>query len=88
MKTTTSIIISSATILIGLIIEAPYIWIPISVLIAGIIDIVIRDWVMSDRLGSAQTISTLIKLFFSLAMVYASWGQFICVAITIYWFWK
>lgn len=88
MKMTTAIVVSLVATTIGLIIKAPFLWIPISLLFASIIDLKVRDWVMSDTLGRNREASSFIKLIFMLLMTYASWGQFLCVGLVIYWFVK
>jgi len=86
MKINLAIIISVLVLSLGFFTDQPYLWIPISVLIAGIIDLLTRQWVSSDRLGSAQTFSAILKLLFSLIGFYAMVGQFVCIGLAIWWF--
>lgn len=85
MKINRSIIISIIAIVIGLLLKTTFLWLPISVLVAGIIDSITRRWVLSDELGSHQKQSILIKFFLSLVIGYASLGQYICLALTTWW---
>ncbi len=86
MKINLAIIISVIVLLIGFFTNQPYLWIPATVLIAGIIDLFTRQWVSSDRLGSAQTFSAILKLLFSLIGFYAMIGQIACIGLIIWWF--
>lgn len=52
MKINTSIIISLVVLISGYFFNKPYLWIPTTVLFAGVIDLFTRKWIMSDRLGS------------------------------------
>ena len=86
MKINTSIIVSGITLLAGLFSQQPYLWFPVSVLAAGIIDLFTRGWVASDRLGSATNLSVLLKSICSVAVLYAMVGQVICIGLLIWWF--
>lgn len=86
MKINLAIIISALVLLLGFFTDQPYLWIPVSVLIAGIIDLFTRQWVSSDRLGSAQTFSAILKLLFAMIGFYAMVGQLGCIILTIWWF--
>lgn len=86
MKMNLAIIISVLVLLIGFSTNQPYLWIPATVLITGIIDLFTRQWVFSDRLGSAQTFSAMLKLLFSLIGFYSMIGQFVCIGLAIWWF--
>jgi hypothetical protein len=85
MKINLAIIISVLVLLFGFITDKPYLWIPISVFIAGIIDLFTRQWVSSNRLGSAKTFSVIIKLLFVLIGFYAMLGQVACIVLLIWW---
>jgi len=85
---TSSLIISAITLIIGIILKAPLIWLPISVLITSIVDSLTRSWTTSDRLGRARTASTIIKGLFSLMGIYATIGQLACVGLIIFWILK
>lgn len=85
MKMTNAFVISSITLVAGLIFKAPLLWIPTSIVIASLIDMSTRRWVLSDRLGTSQNASIIIKFVLSLIMMYAMIGQFLCVGLILYW---
>lgn len=85
MKLSTAIIISGLTLLIGFVFSQPLLWLPTSILIAGLIDLFTRSWVASDRLGQARTMSMLLKFTFALVGFYAMLGQLICIGLITWW---
>ena len=85
MKLTSSIIIATAVLFLGLFIKQQALWVPISVLIAGLIEAFTRSWIMSPKLGSATGLSMLLKFCLSLVGLYAGVGQFACIFIAIAW---
>lgn len=86
MRLSTAIIISLITLALGFFTGQLYLWVPVSVLIAGIIDLFTRQWVMSDRLGNMRNLSALLKFFLSLIGFYAMIGQIVCVGLIVWWF--
>jgi len=86
MKINLAIIISLLVLLLGFFTDKPYLWIPISVLVAGIIDLFMRQWVISDKLGSARNFSAILKLLLALIGFYTILGQVVCVVLLIWWF--
>jgi len=86
MKFNSAIIISLLTLLLGFFFDQPYLWIPLSVFGAGFIDLFIRRWVVSDRIGAMQKLSMILKSFFALIGFYAMIGQVICIGLIIWWF--
>jgi len=86
MKLNTAIVISLLTLLLGVFFDQSYLWIPLSTLIAGSIDLFTRQWVMSDRVGEMQKFSMSLKSFFALVGFYAILGQIVCVGLIIWWF--
>lgn len=86
MKFNTAIIISLITLLLGFFTNQPYLWIPLSILAAGFVDLSTRRWVMSDELGTARNLSVFLKFFFALIGFYAMIGQVVCVGLIILWF--
>ena len=86
MKFNTAIIISLITLLLGFFSEQPYLWIPLSVLVAGIIDLFTRQWIMSDRIGQMQRLSMTLKSILALIGFYAMFGQVACIVLIISWF--
>jgi hypothetical protein len=85
MKLNIAIVISAATLLAGFFFHQPYLWIPVSVLLAAVIDLYTRQWVMSDRLGSAQNLSMFLKMVFATAGFYAMIGQIACITLAGWW---
>ena len=71
MRLNTAIVISLITLLLGFFFEKVYLWVPLSVLVAGIIDLFTRQWVMSDRVGQMQRLSVTLKSLFALTGFYA-----------------
>ena len=86
MRLNTSIAISVITLIIALLFGFSYLWIPVSVLVAGFIDLFTRQWVMSDRVGSMQNLSVSLKFIVALVGFYAMVGQIICVGLIVWWF--
>jgi hypothetical protein len=86
MKINLPTIISGLVLALGFFTEQPYLWIPLTVFIAGIIDMLTRQWVNSNRLGSAQAFSTIMKFVFALIGFYAMLGQIACIGLVIWWF--
>lgn len=86
MRINLAIIISLLVLSLGFFTDKPYLWIPISVLVAGFIDLFTRQWVRSGRVGRARNLSGIIKLFFALTGFYAMIGQIACIILLIWWF--
>lgn len=86
MKINLAIIISLLILLTGFFFDQPYLWIPLSVLSAGIIDLFTRQWVASDKLGSARNLSVIVKFIFALIGFYAMIGQIVCIGLVLWWF--
>ena len=86
MRLNTAIVISLITLLLGFFFEKVYLLVPLSVLIAGIIDLFTRQWVMSDRVGQMQRLSVTLKSLFALTGFYAMIGQVACIGLIIWWF--
>ena len=85
MKINSAILISFFVLLIGFSFDQSYLWIPFSVLVAGITDLLTRRWVTSDQFGSTRHLSALLKLFFALIGFYAMLGQAICIGLILWW---
>lgn len=86
MKLNTALVISAITLILGLVFSKAYILLPVSVVIASIIDIFTRQWVVSDRVGSMLKISILLKVLFAGIGFYAMLGQFLCIWLLGEWF--
>jgi hypothetical protein len=85
MKINLSIIISFIVLLFGFFAKESFLWIPLTVLITGVIDLLTRRWVISNKLGSAKNLSAIVKLLLTLIGFYAMIGQFVCVLLLIWW---
>ena len=86
MKINTAIIIAFLVLLLGFFFGKPYLWIPSSILAAGLIDLLTRRWVISNKLGTARNLSILLKFLFTLIGFYATLGQIACVGLVFWWF--
>lgn len=86
MKISLAIIISLLTVAIGVAFGKPYLWIPISFLIASIIELSTRRWVASEELGRWMSFSAIIKFLLATIGFYALIGQIVCIGLIIWWF--
>ena len=85
VKTTTAITITGIAAAWGLIAGNPFLWLPITGLFAGVIDLFTRGWVQSPKLGKWNKFSLYLKLVLTLIGTYAMLSQFACVFLMIYW---
>lgn len=85
MRFNTSIIIAGITLIAGVVFQQPYLWIPLSVLAAGVVDLFTRQWVMSDRLGRMREVSAFLKMLLALIGFYAMLGQVACIVLAGWW---
>jgi len=85
MKFNSAIVISLLVSAIGFFFGQTHLWIPLSVLMAGVIDLFTRQWIISDKLGRAVIFSTLLKFVLALVGFYAMLGQIACLALIFYW---
>ncbi len=85
MRLNTSVVIAGITLLAGVLFQQPHLWLPLSVLGAGIVDLFTRQWVMSDRLGSMKELSALLKMLLALIGFYAMLGQVACIVLVGWW---
>ena len=85
MRLNTSIVIAALTLTVGVIFGEKLIWIPISVLVAGIFDLFTRRWYRSNALGEWVGFSITLKFICSLVGFYATIGQLFCLGLTIWW---
>ncbi len=86
MRFNTAIIISLITLGIGFFFHKPLLWLPISILLAGVVDLFTRQWVASDRLGRARNLSMSLKGIFALIGFYGTVGQIACIVLIVWWF--
>jgi len=85
MRLNTSIVIAGITLLAGVIFQQPYLWIPLSIFVASIVDLLTRQWVLSDRLGRMKELSALLKMLLALVGFYAMLGQVACIVLIGWW---
>jgi hypothetical protein len=85
MRLSTSILINAICLIIGILLKEGFLWIPISGLIASLIEVNMRKWVSSDRLGSAIKINVILKFGLSLIGFYSLLSQIACVGVLLYW---
>lgn len=85
MKITSAITITGVASAWGLLAANPFLWIPITGLIASFIDTMTRGWVQSPRLGASMNLSIILKFVFTLMGTYAMISQLGCVVLMIYW---
>jgi hypothetical protein len=79
-------IIAGATLIVGLIFQKSHLWIPATVLAAGLIDLFTRRWVASKDAGKWPTASTFLKFVCALVSFYAIVGQVACLVLIPVWF--
>ena len=82
----TTLVIRSLCIILGIYFNKPYLWIPISSVIATIIYAPFHSWCISSAIGSRVILSISIKTILSLIGFYASVGSWASYALLIYWF--
>jgi len=78
-------IAAAVTMLVNSALARNPIWVQISVLITGSIELYIREWVASEKLGKIAVPSALLKLGLALIGTYATLGQFVCIAPIFWW---
>lgn len=84
MKLNLSFVVSLITITIGLLMSQS-IFVPITVLIASVIDLLTREWVMSEKVGTAVGLSIILKFIFSAIGMYALLGILINIILIFIW---
>ena len=86
MRLNAPTVIAGATLIVGLIFHQNYLWIPATVLAAGLIDLFTRRWVASENPGRWPTASTFLKFVCALVSFYAIVGQVACLVLIPVWF--
>jgi hypothetical protein len=81
-----AILVAAATLLVGIPFEKGHLWIPASVLTAGIVHVVNRPWVVSGKRGSSASASEGLRALFNLIGFYATVGQIACIVLMAIWF--
>lgn len=86
MRISRSIVISFIALVIGFLFNKPLLWLPVTFLLAGIIEVYTRAWVASPRLGQWQNFSMFIKFLMALIGFYTMAGQWACIGLLVWWF--
>lgn len=84
MRLNTAVAIAAVTLVVGLLAGEGQIWIPATVLVAGIVDLLTRSWTSSSRVGTSG-FSAVIKTVFLVIGLYATIGQIVCVGLMAWW---
>jgi len=82
----TTLVIRFPCIILGVYFNKPYLWVPISSVIAAIVYAPFHSWCNSSAIGSRVILSISIKTMLSLIGFYASVGSWASYALLIYWF--
>lgn len=85
MRLNTAVVIAALTLLVGLIFGQNHLWVPGSVLTAGLLDLQTRGGSGWNRVGSSAGFSIGLKLICSLIGFYAALGQIACLALLVWW---
>ena len=85
MRLNNSTVVAGLTLLIGAAFSEGHLWIPMTVLAAGIVDLFTRSWVTSSRVGQWARVSVFIKFVLSLVGLYATLGQLACLGLIGWW---
>ena len=86
MRISTSTIISSIVLILGVVFQKDGLWLPISVLICSIIYTATSAWVTSSKRGSNALLSESLKLVLGIIGFYATVGQLVCLFWVVKWF--
>lgn len=85
MKLNLSFIIALATVTAGFATNNGVL-IPATILVASVIDLLLRRWALSDSVGEWQTVSMALKIMANLIIIYATVGIAINLYFLITWF--
>ena len=88
VRLNSTVLISAFILIIGLIFGQPYLWLPISVLIASIIELVNRPWTSSNKVGEWAAFSLILKTIFNLFGLYGLIGQIACLVLLGIWLFR
>lgn len=86
MRLNAPTVIAGATLIVGLVFQESHLWIPATVLAAGLIDLFTRHWVASKEVGKWPAASTFLKFVCALISFYAIVGQAACLVLIPWWF--
>lgn len=85
MRISLATILNSICIGIGLLLSRGPLWIPILGLAASLIATLTKEWVASDRMGTAVAASMIIKTIFALIGFIAMLSQLSALGLIGYW---
>jgi hypothetical protein len=85
MRLNTALVISSITLTVGFIFREAHLWIPVSIMIAALIDLLTRPWYGSNAMGEWVGLSIVLKFIFALVGFYATIGQLVCMGLFAWW---
>jgi hypothetical protein len=85
MRLNTAIVISGVTLMVGIIFHESPLWIPASVFVAAVVDLLTRRWYSSNAVGEWVAFSITLKFLFSLIGFCATVGQLACFGLMIWW---
>jgi len=85
MRLNAPTVIAGATLIVGLVFQQDHLWIPATVLAAGVTDILTRHWVASKKAGKWPAASTFLKFLCALVSFYAVVGQIVCILLIPWW---
>jgi len=86
MKINSIILIALLTLFLGFFFNQHYLWIPLSILVAGFVQLFTRHWVASDELGMWIKTSALLKFLFASISFLGMLGQVVCAGLIFWWF--
>lgn len=86
MRFNTAVVIATVTLLIGVARAEAHLWIPLTVLAAGIVDLFTRSWLHSRKRGASSAASEGLRLTLTLIGLYAALGQLACLVLMLVWF--
>lgn len=86
MRLNTSVVIASITLLIGITFAKSYLWIPATVLGAGVCWLALGPWAASEKRGSSAVASEAFALLVNLIGLWATFGQVACLVLIGIWF--
>ena len=86
MRLNAPTVIAGAALIVGLIFQKGQLWIPATVLAAGLIDLFTRRWVASNQVGKWPNADNFLKFVCALVSFYAIVGQVACLVLIPVWF--
>ena len=84
MRLNTSIVVAAATLAGGLIWREPHLWVPASVLMAGLVWLALGGWAALGKRGANAGASEVPRLTVNLVGLYATLGQVACIVLAVW----